>query len=120
MNCLQHFKYILCTQLETLKIIKWMNVVKISTFRTLHSQPFQQLPNNFVLNTNDNLIFILSNRACEDTEVDLIADELVVVLEKTGTGWWYVQAKSGTGWAPNHFLKVPTGLMDENSKVSFW
>ena len=56
-------------------------------------------------------------RACEDTEVDLIAEELVVVLEKTGTGWWYVQAKSGTGWAPNHFLKVPTGLMDENPKV---
>ena len=56
-------------------------------------------------------------RACEDTEVDLIAEELVVVLEKTGTGWWYVQAKSGTGWAPNHFLKVPTGLMDDNPKV---
>ena len=56
-------------------------------------------------------------RACEDTEVNLIAEELVVVLEKTGTGWWYVQAKSGTGWAPNHFLKVPTGLMDENPKV---
>ena len=56
-------------------------------------------------------------RACEDTEVDLIAEELVVVLEKTGTGWWYVQAKSGTGWAPNHFLKVPTGFMDENPKV---
>ena len=56
-------------------------------------------------------------RACEDTEVDLIAEELVVVLEKTGTGWWYVQANSGTGWAPNHFLKVPTGLMDDNPKV---
>ena len=56
-------------------------------------------------------------RASDDTEVDLIADELVVVLKKFGEGWWYVQAQSGTGWAPNHFLKVPTALMDANPKV---
>ena len=52
--------------------------------------------------------------------MDLIADELVVVMEKTGTGWWYVQARSGIGWAPNHFLKVPTGLMDADPEVSYY
>ncbi len=57
-------------------------------------------------------------RACQSTEVDLIADELVIVLEKSGEGWWYVKAQSGLGWAPNHFLKVPTSLMDENPQVS--
>ncbi len=42
---------------------------------------------------------------------------MVIVLEKGGSGWWYVQAKAGTGWAPSHYLKVPTELMDANPEV---
>lgn len=44
-------------------------------------------------------------KAGDSGETDLVEGEVVVTLEKTGTGWWLVQSRSGVGWVPSHFLK---------------
>ena len=64
-------------------------------------------------------MYLPSCSACDDTEINLLCNEMVIVLEKGGSGWWYVQAKAGKGWAPSHYLKVPTELMDANPEVNF-
>ena len=51
-------------------------------------------------------------QAAEPTETSLEAGEYVVVLEKTGSGWWCVSSKAGEGWVPSHYLMNPMKLVD--------
>lgn len=41
----------------------------------------------------------------EDSGISLVAGELYEVIERTGTGWWFVQHGSKEGWAPSSFLE---------------
>lgn len=43
--------------------------------------------------------------AYEDSGISLITGEYYEVLERTDTGWWYVQCGSQEGWAPSSFLE---------------
>ena len=48
--------------------------------------------------------------AADAGETDLVDDEIVPVLERTGTGWWLVHSLAGVGWVPSHFLRsAPAG-----------
>lgn len=44
----------------------------------------------------------------DQLNISLKKGELVKVLEKTPSGWWYVQCNGSKGWAPSTYLKEKT------------
>ena len=54
--------------------------------------------------------------------ISLYEGDIVEVVEKSDSGWWFVTCTSGTGWVPANFLRSLDGgedLMQQCGKSEF-
>ncbi|CAM9393873.1 unnamed protein product [Lampetra fluviatilis] len=49
----------------------------------------------------------------QNSELNLVAGQVVEVIEKTETGWWFVSAQEEQGWVPATYLEPRDGSQDD-------
>lgn len=82
----------------------YMNVAEVQ--EQARNSPDRQV--RFEKALKENMLYVARQAfaAAETTETDMDDGELVIVLNKTGTGWWYIEASCGKGYVPSNFLRL--------------
>ncbi|XP_041424600.1 SH3 and PX domain-containing protein 2A isoform X5 [Xenopus laevis] len=62
----------------------------------------------------DQYVVVSNYEKQENSEISLKAGELVDVIEKSESGWWFVSTTEEQGWVPATYLDSQTGTKDDS------
>ncbi|GCB80049.1 hypothetical protein scyTo_0016092, partial [Scyliorhinus torazame] len=61
----------------------------------------------------DQYVVVANYEKQENSEISLKAGEVVDVIEKSESGWWFVSTMEEQGWVPATYLESQSGTRDD-------